>query len=291
VLISTTDLETESFTNLWTETLDADFETDSLYERNLDLSQYAGQNVYLAFRHHDVTDMDRIILDDVSVRVLGDTIPGNDSLVYSITIPLPEGEVQYKYFIVIDEPSWDIGEWIGDPNRSLVVAGDTTVMHTWGEQPIISKTGVFRQGLYMVTFMVDMEDVIVMDGEDSIAFDPDIHSVFIAGSFGDDLEWNQPGSNPALEMTIGGGVVSVPELALNADLRLFPNPARDFFTLTHASRIYRVVISDITGRAFQTIYSDGSEILVSTERMNNGIYFVAIYTENGVAVNKVQIQK
>jgi hypothetical protein len=292
VLISTTDLEIESFTSLWTETLDAEFVTDSLYERNVDLTQFAGQNIYLAFRHHDVTDMDRLILDEVSVRVLGDTIPGTDSLIYSITIPLPEGEVEYKYFVVADAPSWDLGEWIGDPNRSFVVMGDTTLLDTWGEQSPVAKSGVLKQdGTYMVTFTVNMGNAMIGEGEDAVAFDPDVHRVFIAGSFGDDIEWNEPGSNAALELTLEGSVVSVPVLSLNADLRLFPNPARDQFTITHSSRINQVVISDITGRAFQTLYPDGHEVRVDTAIMNNGIYIVSVYTENGLAINKLQVQK
>lgn len=46
---------------------------------------------------------------------------------YSITATIYNGEQQYKYFMVYNgEPSWDHGEWSGDPNR--VVTVDTTMV-------------------------------------------------------------------------------------------------------------------------------------------------------------------
>lgn len=39
---------------------------------------------------------------------------------YSLTIEVPEGEHEYKYFLVIDEPTGNHGEWQGDPNRTFI---------------------------------------------------------------------------------------------------------------------------------------------------------------------------
>ena len=38
------------------------------YSRTLDVSSFAGQTIYVAFRHHNVTDMDFISIDDVVVK-------------------------------------------------------------------------------------------------------------------------------------------------------------------------------------------------------------------------------
>ena len=35
--------------------------------RNIDLAQYAGQTIYVAFRHHDITDMYYLAIDDIRV--------------------------------------------------------------------------------------------------------------------------------------------------------------------------------------------------------------------------------
>jgi hypothetical protein len=49
-----------------------------------------------------------------------------DDNIYSLTTLMYNGDYQYKYFVVHEGmPSWDFGEWPGDPNRTLTV--DTTV--------------------------------------------------------------------------------------------------------------------------------------------------------------------
>ena len=57
-----------------------------------------------------------------------------DGDIYSITMQVYTTEdAQYKYFRVIDgEPSWDNGEWTGEPNRVVAVASDTTFNDFWG---------------------------------------------------------------------------------------------------------------------------------------------------------------
>jgi hypothetical protein len=288
VLISTTSVETDSYTMLWEETIGQDWVKDSLYVRNLDLSAYAGETVYLAFRHVDVTDMDRLLFDNVSVEVVTETQP--EPLFYSISFALPASTVNYKYFVVADAPSWDMGEWPGDPNRSFEVTGDATVEDVWGVQPepaaMVSTNN--KNGLFVVTFKVDMAEAMV--GE--VAFDPEVHSVFIAGSFGGAYEWNQPGSNPELEMKVGNtGVVSVNEAEQVAGTSLFPNPARETFSIVSPFAMQQIIISDLTGRTIKSINASGFEQHISTQNLNNGIYIVSVISENGSTIKKLQIQK
>lgn len=61
------------------------------------------------------------------------------------------------------------------------------------------------------TFSVDMENAIIEGDDlpdgfegDLFEFDPEAHDVFIAGNFGGDNEWNQPGTNSALRLTTSG---------------------------------------------------------------------------------------
>ncbi len=60
----------------FSETYDDPADAGSQYDRELDLSSFAGETVYIAFRHHDVTDMDWISIDDVSVE--GETLAVSD---------------------------------------------------------------------------------------------------------------------------------------------------------------------------------------------------------------------
>lgn len=68
VFVSTTGKEAADFTHLlFEETITTDMTNWVLVLRELDLSQFAGQYIYVAFRHYNVTDMDRIVLDDIEI--------------------------------------------------------------------------------------------------------------------------------------------------------------------------------------------------------------------------------
>jgi len=62
-----------------------------------------------------------------------------DPLMYAITLDLLPGEYEYKFFRVIDDtPSWDNGEWAGDPNRSVEISDAIELYHVWGVDGIVS---------------------------------------------------------------------------------------------------------------------------------------------------------
>ena len=54
-------------TQVFTETYDDPNNEGTQYDRSEDISSFAGQIVYIAFRHHNSTDMDFISIDDVEV--------------------------------------------------------------------------------------------------------------------------------------------------------------------------------------------------------------------------------
>lgn len=41
---------------------------DNVYNKTLDISSFRGETVYVAFRHHDITDVFRIALDNIKVE-------------------------------------------------------------------------------------------------------------------------------------------------------------------------------------------------------------------------------
>lgn len=59
----------------FSETYDDPADAGTQYTRSLDVSSFAGQTIYVAFRHHDVTDMDYISIDDVVVKAPDTTVP------------------------------------------------------------------------------------------------------------------------------------------------------------------------------------------------------------------------
>lgn len=76
VMVSYTDLDPESFVEIFSETISEDHPQNELLERKVELSFYEGQTVYIAFRHHDVTDMDRLLFTGVSVEMHGEDDTG-----------------------------------------------------------------------------------------------------------------------------------------------------------------------------------------------------------------------
>lgn len=94
VMISYTDLEPASFMEIFSETLSEDHPQNELQLREVELSFYEGQTVFVAFRHHDVTDMDRLLLSDVQIRMPGDdvSVTDPDALAFQV-YPNPAKEV------------------------------------------------------------------------------------------------------------------------------------------------------------------------------------------------------
>lgn len=80
VWISTTGNTPGSFTTMLFEETIATTHTNWVYENRLvNIDIYAGASVYVAFRHHNITDMDRIVIDNVK---LYRTDSAEDEVVY-----------------------------------------------------------------------------------------------------------------------------------------------------------------------------------------------------------------
>lgn len=67
VWISTTGTNPEDFTMVFDETLPTDVPGWAYQPREVDITGYAGEDIYVTFRHHETTDNDRLVLYDVKV--------------------------------------------------------------------------------------------------------------------------------------------------------------------------------------------------------------------------------
>lgn len=67
IMISTADTELSSFTSVFSETLP--MYDGSWFERSVSLAEYNGQKVYIAFRHHNSSDVFKIKIDDLEISV------------------------------------------------------------------------------------------------------------------------------------------------------------------------------------------------------------------------------
>ena len=127
VYVSTTTTDTAAFTllNEWTLTSAA---TTAM---NIDLSAYAGQDIYVAFRHFNCTDMYFLMLDNVNIHegaYVPDTLTvvlATDNATMGTTNPVP-GTYQYitgdtVIFSAVANNGYHFTQW------EYTAAGDTTV--------------------------------------------------------------------------------------------------------------------------------------------------------------------
>ncbi len=129
VLVSTTAPAIDQFETIHTETLNS----AEWQNVTLSLEEYAGERIFIAFRHHDCTDQLSIVLDNIEIT-------GTPPLMYQLEFQnLDIGPQEYLYFVVDNGPTWDNPEWTWDPvnkepNRGLLVMGDLEVNDLWGDR-------------------------------------------------------------------------------------------------------------------------------------------------------------
>ncbi len=134
VFISTTGTNVEDFTLEFSETLT----NGDWLLREIDLSAFVGETIYIAFRHYDCNDNFYIKIDDVLVTGTPGGNGGDEIFYTGVANDVAAGQILYKYFIVEKDgdPTWDLGEWIGDPDRSVMVEGDLVLNDIWADPTV-----------------------------------------------------------------------------------------------------------------------------------------------------------
>lgn len=201
VLISNTGPEPENFVTVWEETLSTDVPGWEYRPRQVDISDYAGDDIYVAFRHHNVTDMDRIVLDNVKIVMIPEEGQKEELVVFHEDFQggvveevdeewMPEGWTK------VDSDGDDFNWYYGVRISGEVTQGAMR-SESWdsvGEVPLTPDNWLFTPSITlvepvpqnpMVTFNVNMT---YAEG-----FDPASDIVYITGSL---LGWAEPGTDP-----------------------------------------------------------------------------------------------
>lgn len=245
------------------------------------------------------------------------------SPIYTMSVAIDSGEVNYKYFFVeAGTSSWANGEWDGDPNRTAYLTGDITFENVWANKP------------HWITFNVDMTP--------ADPFDPTTESVYIAGDIANG--WAEPGSLSPYMMTssdditysVGilaypgdymykyflvptggqswsGGewdgdpnrVVTVDTMATTIEdvwgdisagifteknpftYNLYPNPVTTSLNLYNTSDVTRIEVYNVTGQLVRTVQLDAAqEVSIDVADLRVGVYIVNVYNDKGVQTAK-----
>ncbi|MDP4282719.1 MAG: T9SS type A sorting domain-containing protein, partial [Bacteroidota bacterium] len=73
-------------------------------------------------------------------------------------------------------------------------------------------------------------------------------------------------------------------------IKIYPNPAGDFFCLESSEPVEKVIISDQTGNNISVLFFNKEEkITLSSETLSPGVYFLRIITEKNQYISKIVI--
>ncbi len=75
------------------------------------------------------------------------------------------------------------------------------------------------------------------------------------------------------------------------NISMFPNPASDIITLRSGINMKEVKLLDISGRVVYASTTLSNEHSISVRSFESGIYFVQIFTSEGILTGKLQVQK
>jgi len=155
VFISTTGTNPSDFTMVYEETLLETMTNWEWLDRSIDISSFKGENIYIAFRHWNVTDKDRVAINDLLVYSQSDASVGSASMLNVSVHPNPASE--FVKIEGVSDASVDIYSLNGTLVYSTIVkksnskvnvadlpSGLYTIMVQSGEQVAIQKLLIHR---------------------------------------------------------------------------------------------------------------------------------------------------
>ena len=90
-----------------------------------------------------------------------------------------------------------------------------------------------------------------------------------------------------LRLRIEDGASSLRQSALNNftqtpsfDINLYPNPAKDEFTVSSSELISRIEIFDLSGKIIEKLNGEFNQKSISITNYKNGLYFVDVHLLN-----------
>jgi hypothetical protein len=84
------------------------------------------------------------------------------------------------------------------------------------------------------------------------------------------------------------GAVQIPEVSTK-DISIWPNPASHYINLNDGGLLpEKIEMIDLTGRI---VFTSGWENKIDVSKLNSGLYFLRVYTDDGVKVKRIEIMK
>ncbi len=73
------------------------------------------------------------------------------------------------------------------------------------------------------------------------------------------------------------------------EIKVFPNPSRNMFTIEANVMINHILLIDINGQVIKNVTADAPKTEINVENIRSGVYFIQIHTASNILTKKVHI--
>ena len=82
-------------------------------------------------------------------------------------------------------------------------------------------------------------------------------------------------------------LLSTTTYAIDQNVTIYPNPVKNWVTISSKENIKSVSVFDVQGRVLQTQIANNKDVKIDLSNRSDGVYFVKIQTEKGIKVEKI----
>jgi hypothetical protein len=321
VWVSTTGTDVADFTMVYEETISTTHTNWEYQNRQVNITDYDGMNIYVAFRHHDVTDMDRIVIDNIEILMIDEE--SNEMIVFfedfQEGVDNEEGEQWLPDgWLAIDADGDDFGWYFGirEGNGAMrSQSWDGTAGALTPDNWLITPSILLVEPVieyFTVTFSVDGGNGTIAATVGATAIDsgdeveegsnvvftatPDtdyivkawyLDGAVIDGETGTTYTYTNLDADidVKVEFEYGNFIPGIDVTEVN----VFPNPARTNTTIVSESMITEIIIVGVLGEVvYEQVVGDFTYNLNVTN-FRSGLYFIRVVTENGIVTKRLLV--
>ena len=319
------------FTMIWEETLEGDGARNDRQTkwslRTIDLSNYAGREIHIAFRHFNCHDQYMLDIDDITLatsKTREDVLTPMGVLVFrngELITPEPitensfaepfvgEEAVEYCVRVVYNHNIDPETEQPGDINYtgSMSCPQCATVEYVMEcEAPVdITAENMYYNGTYGVkltwSLMAEPKRYNVYRSTDDVNYE--LVAQVSSKSYTEGIEVNGTYHYQVTAVYVNGEEecesepihvsilvpVNVNENMLDG-MMIYPNPTRGGLNIK-AEGITRITISNTLGQVIYDINTNSNDEIVDMSQYEAGIYMVRVMTDNGVSTRRITLVK
>ncbi|MBP1644858.1 MAG: putative hemagglutinin [Bacteroidetes bacterium] len=247
VYISTTGTNSSDFTLLFEETLTAANPNRTWLERNIDLSAYNNQQVYIAWRHFNCSDEQSLDLDDISVMSSSNT-PSSVTTLDATNLQNRATTLNATITRGTDIISSQGFEWKAETDESLQSVDIANVIDDNFSLALteLSPYTIYKYKAY-----------IVVDGNKLYGEEKSVQTL-------------------GLNMVTG-----------NTEINIYPNPVSNDLNIECSEKIDSIEVYDSLGRRIIRQENSPKKTTIDVSNLNNGIYILKLITEKGIGEYKI----